>query len=287
MNDDESDTENRSTCSPGLEDEADEITDTEVSPEMQEISNTENSQKVDFLFTPSDSVSAADLKLIDKAMVDCILRDTIRGVKSHYPEFNSKIEVYHRLEKVWEVYKNTRMYKGDFMGLKMSFNMAMGVDSHQGGCKGASKSSKMLSDFYKDYKKQQGQISLNGYHAKHQKEIKLKRASFIAKFKLYERNPKQFSELQLRQKGSVPLLSRDMEMELVTWIYRCNHRGSAPSGTDIREKGLFLCRSDVSHWNAVKKEHSHITDSSTALSQNWWKSFLDRSRKMSPPLHIL
>jgi hypothetical protein len=169
VNDDESDTENKSTCSPGLEDEADEITDTEVSPGMQEISNTENSQKVDFLFTPSDSVSAADLKLIDKAMVDCILRDTIRGVKSHYPEFNSKIEVYHRLEKVWEVYKNTRMYKGDFMGLK--------------------------------------------------------RASFIAKFKLYERNPKQFSELQLRQKASVPLLSREMEMELVTWIYRCNHRG--------------------------------------------------------------
>merc|ERR1719223_1539240 len=82
----------------------------------------------------------------------CILRDTIRGVQSHYPELKSRKELYERLQRIWEVYRNTRLYKGDFKGLQISFNMGRALNSKQEG------SEKTLTDFFVDYKKHKNTI---------------------------------------------------------------------------------------------------------------------------------
>ena len=128
---------------------------------------------------------------------------------------------------------------------------------------------------------------LGKFYKTHQKVIKASRSTFFTRYKKYKEDRPAFQKLYLKPRGSVPFLTYPMQQELVKWIYRCNHRGSAPSGTDIREKALFLCKTDVLHWAELKKVHSTLAlDKKTALSENWLKKFLRRTNTMSPPLHI-
>ena len=78
-----------------------------------------------------------------------------------------------------------------------------------------------------------------------------------------------------------------MEIESVSWIYRCNHSGGAPSELSLREKALFLCISDEVHWLRVNDAHPKLQlERAERLSKAWFKRFLKKGKKLKPPIHV-
>ena len=91
----------------------------------------------------------------------------------------------------------------------------------------------------------------------------------------------------LRKGGRCELLTSAMEMELCRWVYRCTNRGAAPSGESIREMALILCKTDHSHWINVLIDHPTLElHREKMFSRNWLRTFLDKGKKMSPPINI-
>jgi hypothetical protein len=121
MADEFSDGENSIISSNDLDEVDGGGTDPEESLQVENEAQIKNSAKADFLLTPSEVVSRRDLDVIQDAMVTSVLGDTIRGIKDRYVELKEDAKLYERFLVVWQVFRNTRMYKGDFLGLNIAF----------------------------------------------------------------------------------------------------------------------------------------------------------------------
>jgi hypothetical protein len=278
MSDSESESENEHEHVTGLEELADVLLADDELENVLILDNAEeaeNRRNGDILLSPSETISSDDVELLDMCMMDCILRDTIRGVHTLFPGIKKGSELDLRLSSLWKVYRNTRLFKGDFLGLHISFKSA--IDK--------------LAPFYEEYdamvksSRAKDVMSLNKFYiscAVRLDAIPVKRTLFLKKLQEHIGNV-----VVAVQRSRVSLLTRDMEVELCSWIYRCNHRGSAPTGCDIRTKSLFLCRSNELHWCQVLKAHPSLRlESCNMVSKTWFKKFLMRGKLMKPPLHI-
>jgi hypothetical protein len=234
-----------------------------------------DTEGVEELLSPTEDISAEDLRIIDSAIVHCIMKDTIQGVYTAHPDIRKGSIVDARLKQLWAVYKNTRLYRGDFLGLRLSFREKI-EDEQQ--------LNTMIRMYDEQSKNRNKRLSLNKFFLLHQHEIPLGRTAFQNKVNLYAASGQP---QRLSNRGSVSLLTLEMEKELCAWIYRCNHRGGAPSGYDIRAMALFLCRANEQHWERVRVDHQALhLDKADMLSKNWFRNFLRRGNAMKPPLKI-
>ena len=67
--------------------------------------------------------------LVHEVMLEAILNDSIRGALKKHPSIEKDSPVDGHLKQIWNAYRNIRLYNGDFMGLKISFQSAIDKES--------------------------------------------------------------------------------------------------------------------------------------------------------------
>jgi hypothetical protein len=138
--------------------------------------------------------------LVDNAILDAIIRDTIRGVYSCHPSITkgSRLDVKVK-QMLWILYKNTRLYKGDFMGLQIAFNDALSKDVKQNA----------VINFIDACIRQlnsRNPVSINAFYKVNKSELLIGKSTFKAFVTKRRTNPLEILTIY-RNKGLTKLLT--------------------------------------------------------------------------------
>jgi len=198
--------------------------------------------------------------LVHEVMLEAILNDSIRGALKKHPSIEKDSPVDGHLKQIWNAYRNIRLYNGDFMGLKISFQSAIDKESANNNL------ATLVDEFFKQLTSRNS-LSVPKFYQCHKLRISVSKSTFCHHVAA-KRKDKDY-QVVLKARGSVKLLTPLMEMELVGWVYLCNHRGQAPSRDSIREKAIFLCRTNPTHWIAACKGNPKLgLESAEMLSKS-------------------
>ena len=228
--------------------------------------------------TADDGLTPEERVILDHAIIDCIMCDDIRQAYKGSEPILKDSPLDSRLKELWKVYKNTRLYNGDFLGLKFSYKNALAREVAKANAPDH------VYSCYNQLGRRKG-LSICSYFNRHKENISMSLATFKRKLKQLRENPQ--TVIRIYDTPRQIFLTTSMEIELVSWIYRCNHRGGAPSGLSLREKALFLCRSDEVHWLRVNDAYPKLQlERAERLSKTWLKKFLKKGKKLKPPIHV-
>ena len=105
------------------------------------------------MFNRPTDISEEHAKVLDDAMIEAIFKDTIRNIELSHPLITKGSVLKDRLKEIWKAYKNSRMYKGDYLGLEFSFKHKFTSDL-------------MLNEMLRSLKAKSlrdSEVSVNGY----------------------------------------------------------------------------------------------------------------------------
>ena len=99
---------------PGLNDSEDDEDDEDWLGGV-DINILEERRQIEYLFNRPTDLSEEHAKVLDDAMIEAIFKDTIRNIELSHPLITKGSVLKDRLKEMWKAYKNSRMYKGDYL----------------------------------------------------------------------------------------------------------------------------------------------------------------------------